>query len=111
MTLSKTKAGISPVPLDPLVGLREYIEKEADFNRYWADGRRGENVSDEYKAERFRLADERDSWCSAIDAAMAEIDLLKRILTCAESELISYRDEYTGQFGDEMLRKLLTPNA
>lgn len=44
-------------------------------------------------------------------ALIEENKRLRGILACAEIELISYLDQYTGTFGDECLRKLMTPNA
>lgn len=43
-------------------------------------------------------------------ALIEENKRLRGILACAEIELVSYLDQYTGTFGDECLRKLMTPN-
>lgn len=46
-----------------------YLRTEADFNRSWADGRRGadRNFPEAYKARRRELAEERERWADAIE--------------------------------------------
>lgn len=48
-----------------------YLRKEADFNRSWVDGRRG-NVSMpiEYQEARLRAAADRIRWAEAIETLM-----------------------------------------
>jgi len=47
-----------------------YLRAEADFNRSWADGRRGadRDFPAAYKARRLELAEERERWADAIEA-------------------------------------------
>lgn len=57
-----------------------YLRAEADFNRSWADGRRGadRNLSDAYKARRLELAKEREHWANAIEALCKRCEELTR---------------------------------
>jgi hypothetical protein len=41
--------------------------------------------------------------------ALAEIERLESILQVALSELISFRDNYTGEFASERLERLMNP--
>ena len=57
--------------LDDAKAVIEYLQAEADFNRSWTDGRRGNVSTLAYKEERLRIAAERDRWATSIG------DLLK----------------------------------
>ncbi|WP_454919260.1 Lar family restriction alleviation protein [Xanthobacter sediminis] len=50
-----------------------YIRHEADFNRSWTDGRRGDPSTKTagYIARRIALAEERERWAAAIETLVA----------------------------------------
>ena len=49
-----------------------YLREEADFNRSWADGRRGQPLdTPAYKARRIEAAEEREAWAEAIESLTA----------------------------------------
>jgi len=74
MTIDRSKLG----------EVRGYILAEADFNRSWADGRRGVGMpganNDGYKARRIEIAVEREVWAASIGDAIAENDRLRAAL-------------------------------
>ena len=45
----------------------QYLRDEADFNRSWTDGRRGESRDLTTAEGRLQLAAERDRWAQAIE--------------------------------------------
>lgn len=53
-----------------LSDLEKYLLDEADYNRSWADGRRGgdRDFSDVYKARRIELAEQRERWAAQLRA-------------------------------------------
>lgn len=58
---------------DGLPALVEYLRQEADFNRSWADGRRGSTdcQSPEYITRRMVLAARADTWADAVAGLIA----------------------------------------
>lgn len=59
--------------------VEKYMRDEADFNRSWTDGRRGEGIdkSEQYIAARITAANIRDGWA---DAASEAKNMLKIFL-------------------------------
>ena len=58
-----------------LAEVRAYLAEEADFNRSWTDGRRGSKTPrPAYVQRRIELAEQREAWCAAIDAAEKELN-------------------------------------
>ena len=55
---------------DDAKAVAKYLRSEADFNRSWANGRRGNVSTLAYKTERLRIAAERDRWAGAIEDLM-----------------------------------------
>ena len=43
--------------------------------------------------------------------ALAEIVRLELVLQTALEVLVSFKDDYTGEFADDRLRRLMTPNV
>lgn len=52
----------------------EHLRDEADFNRSWTDGRRGDAITrhPDYIGRRIEIAAEREKWAAAIDALCTE---------------------------------------
>lgn len=63
---------------DDAAAVIDYLRKEADFNRSWADGRRGNVSTLAYKEERLRIAAERDRWASSIEDVVQLAKAFKR---------------------------------
>lgn len=53
--------------LDDAKAVIKYLRDEADFNRAWTDGRRGNVSTLAYTEERLRIAAERDRWATSIE--------------------------------------------
>lgn len=60
--------------LDALIAAAAHLREDADFNRSWTDGRRGDAAlhSPEYTARRLAVAEQRDRWATAIEALAKE---------------------------------------
>lgn len=60
-----------------------YLRDEADFNRSWTDGRRGDErtLTSQYIAHRLDIAKQREAWAHAIELLIG-----RRALTEAEGE-------------------------
>lgn len=51
-----------------LAALATHLREEADFNRSWTDGRRGEaDISDDYRARRLEVAAQREAWALMVE--------------------------------------------
>lgn len=69
-----------------LVRIEQYLIDEADFNRSWVDGRRGDpNVPEAYKRRRIELAEERERWAAHVRAQRAEVERLTACLARANA--------------------------
>lgn len=55
-----------------LTALVAHLRDEADFNRSWTDGRRGEaDISEGYRTRRLEVAEQREAWASAVERLLS----------------------------------------
>lgn len=66
---------------DPIQEAVAHFRDDADFNRSWADGRRGhiQPTNADYIARRLEVAAQRECWADAIEAREAKIERLRRV--------------------------------
>lgn len=50
----------------------KYLRDEADYNRSWVDGRRGDVRDQRYVERRTAVANEREAWADAIEQLVAD---------------------------------------
>jgi hypothetical protein len=62
------------------------IREEADFNRSWTDGRRGQHTDAGYIARRIELAEQRDRWADAIAAQTTALRHAHALITRLRAE-------------------------
>lgn len=62
-----------PTMIDDALAAAAYLRLEADFNRSWTDGRRGQPLdTPAYKARRIEAAEERERWAAAIESLVRQ---------------------------------------